>query len=211
MSDTDRKPGFVNPFRAHSQLMQSIEGKIINDTFFGLASLVCGALATWVFSVGSFFRGCCICLTLIFGLAFYITTIFRVSRNDHSKTGWKAFWVAVVVLIPIIGGLLYYYLRLLIEYLPSRFKDGLRRVMIGGAPRNEPADVLTGSTESGSGLIGSAESESTLTGSTESGNALTGNSGRGSAENAAENSGAESDKSVNFAGLDLNLEGAGPV
>lgn len=195
MADTDRKSGFVNPFKAHSQLMQSIEGKIINDTFFGLAFLVCGALATWVFSVGSFFRGCCICLAIIFGGMFYITTIFRVSRNDHSKTSWKVFWLAVVVLLPIIGGLLYYYLRLLLEYLPSRFKDGFRRVMIVGAPRNEPAAVLPESPESPENPASPASPESPAS--------------LESPESAAENSGPESDKSVNFAGLDL--EGAGPV
>jgi len=169
MSNTHPKSGFVNPFKVHAMLMQSILGKIINDTFFGIACLVCGALAAWVLNRGSFFSGFCICLTVIFGLAFYITTIVRVARKDQSKPGWKAFWLAIVVLLPVIGGLLYYYLRLLIEYLPSRAKDRIRRMMYG-APKHDPEADLP-------------------------------------PDNAPGNAFQQSDKSVNFSGL----EGTNPV
>jgi hypothetical protein len=123
----DAKPNFTNPFKAHYALMQQIVGKVVNDTFFGLCCVVCVALARWVFPVNTFFRGCSICLALIFGVAFYLTTIFRVARNSSSKPAWKGFWLGVVILVPIVGGLLYYYLRLLFEYLPSGTRNRLEK------------------------------------------------------------------------------------
>ena len=75
----DQKPAVTNPFKAHYTLMQQFVGKIVNDTFFGLCCLLCLVLARWVFPVNSFFRGCSLCLAIIFGISFYLMTIVRVA------------------------------------------------------------------------------------------------------------------------------------
>ncbi len=92
--------------------MREIIGKIVDETFFGLCCIIFTASALWIFPEGSFFRGCSICLALIFGIVFYLVTIVRVSRKKVCKRYTKAFWLSVVVGLPVIGGLLYYYLRL---------------------------------------------------------------------------------------------------
>jgi hypothetical protein len=106
---------------------KEITGKIVNETFFGLACVACGLSGLLILPEGSFLRACCICLTLIFGLFFYVGTIFRVKGNHYLRPAWKTFWMAVVVVLPVVGGLMYYYLRLLLGYLPIHTRLRFRR------------------------------------------------------------------------------------
>lgn len=99
--------------------MQHVVNKIINDTFFGLCCIIFIASAIWGFSAGSFFGTCSLCLAIVFGLAFYAITIIRVCNRNASRRRTRFFWLTVVILLPVLGGLLYYYLRLLEAYLPT--------------------------------------------------------------------------------------------
>lgn len=103
----------------HTALMREVIGKIVNDTFFGLCCVIFTASALWIFPQGSFFRGCSICLALIFGIAFYVVTIVRVSRKPMSRRYTRGFWLGLVICLPVLGGLLYYYLRLAPRGVPA--------------------------------------------------------------------------------------------
>ena len=110
--------------KQHNTLMQAIVGKIVDETFFGLSCVIFTISALWIFPTG-FFKGCSICLALIFGGVFYIATIVRVSRKKVCRRYTKAFWLSVVVGLPVIGGLLYYYLRLAAGYLQPGVQPGV--------------------------------------------------------------------------------------
>ena len=103
----------------HSILVREIINKIINDTFFGLCCVIFAASALWVFPRNSFLNACSICLALIFGIFFYVVTVIKVSRKPMSRRYARGFWLMVVIILPVIGGLSFYYLRLLQAYLPS--------------------------------------------------------------------------------------------
>lgn len=102
----------------HWNLMREIIARVIDDTFFGLAAVAFAVTALWVFPQDSFFRGCSICLALIFGGWFYVATIVRVSRKKMCRRFTKGWWLFFVIALPVAGGLLYYYLRLAAGYLP---------------------------------------------------------------------------------------------
>jgi hypothetical protein len=99
--------------------MRDIINKIINETFFGLCCVIFTASALWLFPKDSFFRGCSICLAIIFGLSFYVATIVRIGNKKMFRRYSKGFWLSLVILMPVIGGLAYYYLRLVAGYLPA--------------------------------------------------------------------------------------------
>jgi hypothetical protein len=99
--------------------MRDIINKIVNETFFGICSVIFAASALWIFPNGAFFKGCSICLALIFGIGFYIATIVRIGNKKMSRRYSKGFWLAFVIVVPVAGGLAYYYLRLAAGYLPA--------------------------------------------------------------------------------------------
>jgi hypothetical protein len=136
MTTTETKPPSANRFKQHYEMMTEIIGKILNDTFFGLGAVVCILLALWVFPMG-FFRSCCICLALIFAIFFYVATIVRVAQREHARWYSKRLWLTIVVVVPVVGGLSFYYLRLISAYLPASTRRRLKQPSTESA--GEPA------------------------------------------------------------------------
>ena len=74
-------------------------------------------MALWVLPADSFIRSCAIGVALFTGGWFYLVSVVKVLFKRTHRRYSKVLWATVVIGVPVLGGLVFYYWRLRFHFL----------------------------------------------------------------------------------------------